>query len=119
MVGPYAPGRRPFRSSLGGDPAQPPALAARLVHHTLVLEDRAGDGILELHHAAALGVIAGANMLLTDVHPDPQAALCDGPQALTLPALDHFLDDMSIVRKAYEERVKLQRLRDMAERMAS
>jgi 3-deoxy-7-phosphoheptulonate synthase len=86
--------------------------------HAVGRRDRAGDGILELLHAAAVGVIAGANIVLTDVHPDPRAALCDGPQALTLPALEHFIDDMTVVRKAYEERVKLQRLRDMAEAAA-
>jgi 3-deoxy-7-phosphoheptulonate synthase len=87
--------------------------------HAVGRRDRAGDGILELMHAAAEGVIAGANIVLTDVHPEPQKALCDGPQALTLPGLQHFIDDMTIVRKAYEERVKLQRLRDMAEAAAA
>jgi 3-deoxy-7-phosphoheptulonate synthase len=87
--------------------------------HSVGRRDRAGDGILELMHAAAQGVIAGANLVLTDVHPNPQAALCDGPQALTLSMLEHFVDDMRVVRRAYEERLKLQRLRNMAESLAS
>jgi 3-deoxy-7-phosphoheptulonate synthase len=86
--------------------------------HAVGRRDRAGDGILELMHAAAQGVIAGANLVLTDVHAQPQAALCDGPQALTLSMLEHFVDDMRVVRRAYEERLKLQRLRQMAEAAA-
>jgi 3-deoxy-7-phosphoheptulonate synthase len=87
--------------------------------HAVGRRDRAGDGILELMHAAAQGVIAGANIVLTDVHPEPQKAMCDGPQALTLPGLQHFIDDMMVVRRAYEERLRLERLRDMAETAAT
>jgi 3-deoxy-7-phosphoheptulonate synthase len=28
-------------------------------------------------------VAAGADAVMIDVHPDPESALCDGPQALT------------------------------------
>jgi len=62
------------------------------------------DGIMDIFHVAAQGVIAGANMVLVDVHPRPDAALCDGPQALVLEELPAFVADMEIVRRAYEER---------------
>ncbi|MBI2969823.1 MAG: 3-deoxy-7-phosphoheptulonate synthase [Gammaproteobacteria bacterium] len=63
--------------------------------------------ILDLFHATAQGVIAGANMVLVDFHPDPSKALVDGPQALRLEELPWFLEDVRIAREAYEQRVKL------------
>ncbi len=63
------------------------------------------DGLFDILHATAQGVIAGANMVLVDVHPHPDAALCDGPQALTLEELPRLLEDIGIVRKAYEARI--------------
>ncbi len=65
------------------------------------------DGLLDLHQVTAQGVIAGASMVLVDVHPTPEQALCDGPQALTLQELPHFLADMALVRRAYEDRLRL------------
>lgn len=75
--------------------------------HSVGLKDRAPDGIYDIFHAAAQGVIAGANMLLVEFHPRPEQALCDGPQALTMNELDHFLADMKLVRKCYLERKAL------------
>jgi 3-deoxy-7-phosphoheptulonate synthase len=66
----------------------------------------AADGLTEVHHAAAEGVILGANMVLVDFHPSPSHALCDGAQALTLEELPGFVDDMSIVRETYTRRVE-------------
>ncbi|MEO1766119.1 hypothetical protein [Thiobacter aerophilum] len=62
------------------------------------------DGILDIQHAVAQGVIAGANMVLVDFHPAPAKALVDGPQALTLEELPGFLEDVAIAREAYEKR---------------
>ncbi len=64
----------------------------------------ATDGILDVWHAMAQGVIAGANMILVDFHPRPEAALCDGPQALLLEELEPFLEDVRLCREAYEKR---------------
>jgi 3-deoxy-7-phosphoheptulonate synthase len=65
------------------------------------------DGLLDIAHATAQGVIAGANMVLVDVHPAPDKALCDGPQALLLTELPGFLADVRVAREAYERRVAL------------
>lgn len=65
------------------------------------------EGILDLMHATAQGVIAGANMVLVDFHPAPNRALVDGPQALILEELPHFLADVAVTREAYERRVAL------------
>jgi 3-deoxy-7-phosphoheptulonate synthase len=65
------------------------------------------DGILDVMHVTAQGVLAGANMVLVDFHPHPAKALVDGPQALRLEELPHFLADVAIAREAYLQRVKL------------
>jgi 3-deoxy-7-phosphoheptulonate synthase len=64
----------------------------------------APDGILDIFHVTAQGVIAGANGVLVDFHPHPEEALCDGPQALLVPELPVFLEDVRIARNAYEAR---------------
>jgi 3-deoxy-7-phosphoheptulonate synthase len=66
----------------------------------------APDGLLDIHHVTAQGIIAGANMVLVDFHPYPAAALCDGPQALTLDELAPFLADVQLVRDCYLERLR-------------
>lgn len=65
------------------------------------------EGVLDIMHATAQGVIAGANMILVDFHPAPDHALVDGPQALLLKELPYFLEDVNIAREAYEQRVRL------------
>jgi 3-deoxy-7-phosphoheptulonate synthase len=65
------------------------------------------EGILDVMHATAQGVIAGANMILVDFHPAPSTALVDGPQALRLTELPQFLEDVEIAREAYQRRVAL------------
>src|SRR6267154_6680915 len=69
---------------------------------------RAGpEGILDLMHVTAQGIIVGANMVLVDFHPASRQALVDGPQALLLEELPRFLEDVRIVREAYEQRISL------------
>ena len=75
--------------------------------HSVGTKAKGPDGVLDIHHVTAQGVIAGANMVLVDVHPTPEEALCDGPQALTLDELPHFLDDAGLVHGAYHDRLKL------------
>lgn len=75
--------------------------------HSVGARFRGPDGILDIMHATAQGVIAGANMILVDFHPAPGKALVDGPQALTLDELPQFLEDVRIVREAFEKRQAL------------
>ncbi|HEX2574454.1 MAG TPA: 3-deoxy-7-phosphoheptulonate synthase [Polyangia bacterium] len=63
------------------------------------------DGLIDIYHVTAQGLIAGANLVLVDFHPHPKVALCDGPQALLIEELGAFLDDVAIVREAYERRL--------------
>jgi len=75
--------------------------------HSIGRRETAPDGLLDIHHISAQAVIAGANMLLVDFHPVPEEALCDGPQALLVRDLRAYLEDVRIVREAYEKRRKL------------
>ena len=75
--------------------------------HSVGKKIAAPDGLLDIHHVTAQGIVAGANMVLVDFHPRPEEALCDGPQALLLPELEHFLRDCALVRQCYLDRVKL------------
>ena len=72
--------------------------------HSVGIRAASPDGILDVFHVAAQGVIAGANMLLVDMHPNPNKALVDAAQAITLKELPYFLEDIRIAREAYEKR---------------
>ncbi len=72
--------------------------------HSVGSRDAGPEGILDLYHVTAQGIIAGANMVLVDFHPAPEQALVDGPQALLLEELPSFLQDVQIARQAYEQR---------------
>jgi 3-deoxy-7-phosphoheptulonate synthase len=73
--------------------------------HSVGTRAVAPDGLLDIFHVVAQGVVAGANMILVDFHPDPKKALVDGPQALLMSELLHFLDDVAMVRETYAKRV--------------
>ena len=77
--------------------------------HSVGTREASPEGILDVCHVTAQGVIAGANMILVDFHPEPGKALVDGPQALHMDELDYFLEDIGIARSAYEKRVDLAR----------
>ena len=64
-------------------------------------------GMMDVTHATAQGIIAGANMVLVDFHPQPEEALVDGPQALLMSELGPFLEDIQIARQAYLARRQL------------
>jgi 3-deoxy-7-phosphoheptulonate synthase len=75
--------------------------------HSVGKRVAAPDGFLDIQHVAAQGIIAGANLVLVDFHPNPSEALCDGPQALLMDELEGFVRDVELVRNAYVERRKL------------
>jgi len=81
--------------------------------HSVGSRQASPDGILDMLHVTAQGVLVGANMVLVDFHPAPPKALVDGPQALLLKELPYFLEDVQIAREAYLKRVALrQQYRD-------
>ncbi len=75
--------------------------------HSVGTRAASPDGILDVMHVTAQGIIAGANMVLVDFHPAPNKALVDGPQALLLKELPLFLEDIQIAREAYLKRAEL------------
>jgi len=74
--------------------------------HSVGSREQSPDGLMDVFHVTAQGIIAGANMVLVDFHPNPAKALVDGPQALLMSELPYFLEDCRIARDAYEARVK-------------
>jgi 3-deoxy-7-phosphoheptulonate synthase len=72
--------------------------------HSVGNRERSPDGILELMQATAQGVIAGANMVLADFHPNPEKALVDGPQAMLMKELPAFLEDIQLCHGTYLKR---------------
>jgi len=75
--------------------------------HSVGIRAKSPDGIDDVFHVAAQGIIAGANLVLTDIHPEPAKALVDAGQALTLEELPRFLEDCAVSREAYEKRRRL------------
>jgi 3-deoxy-7-phosphoheptulonate synthase len=75
--------------------------------HSVGTRAAAPDGMLDILHVVAQGIVAGANMVLVDFHPEPAKALVDGPQALLMSELPWFLDDVALAREAYEKRAAL------------
>jgi 3-deoxy-7-phosphoheptulonate synthase len=71
--------------------------------HSVGRAEAGPDGIPDIYHAVGQGLIAGASMVLIDFHPEPEQALCDGPQALRLERLPGFRAYAQTVRKAYED----------------
>jgi 3-deoxy-7-phosphoheptulonate synthase len=86
--------KRMTRMPIGIDPS-----------HSVGKRLKAPDGLLDIAHVTAQGVVSGANMVLVDFHPRPEKALCDGPQALMLEELPEFIRDVERVRRCYEDRV--------------
>jgi 3-deoxy-7-phosphoheptulonate synthase len=65
------------------------------------------DGLPDIFNVTAQSVIAGANMLLVDVHPEPTKSLVDAKQALSLEQLGWFLEDVKLCRRGYLNRLEL------------
>lgn len=75
--------------------------------HSVGTRDRGPDGMDDIFHATAQGIISGANMVLVDFHNQPQKAVVDAKQAIPISQLGWFLDDIMIARDAYEKRKRL------------
>ena len=75
--------------------------------HSVGSRAASSDGIMDMMHVTAQGVLAGANMVLVDFHPEPVKALVDGPQAFLLKELPYFIEDVQIARTAYLKRIEL------------
>jgi len=54
---------------------------------------------------ALAAAAAGADGLIIEVHPDPDRALCDGPQSLLPAQFEKLMDQLRIVVPAVGKRV--------------
>jgi 3-deoxy-7-phosphoheptulonate synthase len=81
-------------------------LVHRLSHLPVIVDPSHSSGKRELVPPLALAAAAvGAEGVMVDVHPHPEAALCDGPQALTTEELAPLVRDLARVAAAVGRRV--------------
>jgi 3-deoxy-7-phosphoheptulonate synthase len=73
----------------------------QLTHLPVVVDPSHGvgrrDAVLPMARA---GVAAGADGLIIEIHPDPDRALSDGPQSLTLPLFEQLMKEVGKVAAA-------------------
>ncbi len=74
--------------------------------HSVGSKEYAPNGLMDIFHVSAQGVIAGANMILVECHPEPESAWCDGHQSLTFQEMEQFMQDVEIVQDAFRKRVE-------------
>jgi len=75
--------------------------------HSVGTRASAPDGILDIAHVSAQGVVAGANLVLVDFHPNPEEALVDGAQALRIEELPQYLADIELAWETYQKRLAI------------
>jgi 3-deoxy-7-phosphoheptulonate synthase len=75
--------------------------------HSVGLLGTSPDGLNDIYHCTAQGIISGANLVLVDFHPNPPQAIVDSRQALSIHELGWYLEDIAIAREAYQKRKQL------------
>jgi 3-deoxy-7-phosphoheptulonate synthase len=76
-------------------------LVKRLSHLPIIADPSQGTGRRDLVSTMSLAsVAAGSDGLLIEVHPNPDAALKDGAQSLTIPQFQQLVPQVSAVAKA-------------------
>ncbi len=76
-------------------------LIKRLSHLPVVVDPSHGTGKWDLVSPMALAAVAaGADGIMVEVHPRPEEALSDGPQALLPSTFAKLMDDLSRVARA-------------------
>jgi 3-deoxy-7-phosphoheptulonate synthase len=74
------------------------ALAREATHLPVIVDPSHATGVRELvGPMARAAVAAGADGVMVEIHPHPEAALSDGPQALTGDDLDRLVDELAAV----------------------
>lgn len=79
--------------------------------HSVGTLEQTPEGLSDIFHATAQGIISGANMVLVDFHPNPPTAVVDSRQAIPVSDLDWYLEDIHIAREAFEKRAALAKKR--------
>jgi 3-deoxy-7-phosphoheptulonate synthase len=66
-----------------------------LTHLPVIVDPSHATGRRELvAPMCRAGIVAGADGIMVEVHPDPERARCDGPQSLDLDQFAALMDDM-------------------------
>jgi 3-deoxy-7-phosphoheptulonate synthase len=66
-----------------------------LSHLPVIVDPSHAAGRWDFIHSISLAALAaGADGLMIEVHPDPENALCDGPQSLMPDRFAHLMDDL-------------------------
>ena len=70
----------------------------RLSHLPVMVDPSHSTGFSYLVEPMSLAAVAaGADGIMVEVHPDPDCALCDGPQALTLGQFESMMSKLSAI----------------------
>ena len=65
----------------------------KLTHLPVIVDPSHATGKAELVPPMTLGALAvGADGVIVEVHPNPEEALCDGPQSLDIPAFESLME---------------------------
>ena len=81
-------------------------IVKRLSHLPVVVDPSHATGKWYLVKPMAMAAVAaGADGLLIEVHPNPDAALCDGPQSLNLANFADLMDSLQAMSSAVGRRV--------------
>jgi 3-deoxy-7-phosphoheptulonate synthase len=79
----------------------------RKTHLPVIVDPSHAAGDRELVPAlAAAGVAAGADGVLVEVHNDPDSALSDGPQSLTIPGFTEMMARLKAIADAVGRRIR-------------
>jgi 3-deoxy-7-phosphoheptulonate synthase len=83
-------------------------MAQHLSHLPIIFDPSHSTGRREaVIPMARAGVAAGANGLLVDVHPYPERALCDGPQALFFDLFRKMVDEVRAIDRIIKDRQEI------------
>jgi 3-deoxy-7-phosphoheptulonate synthase len=78
-------------------------LVKQLTHLPIIVDPSHGVGIRALVPQMALaGVAAGADGLIVEIHPDPDNALSDGDQMITLDTYERMMKSVAAIRSALQ-----------------
>ena len=77
-----------------------------LTHLPVIVDPSHGTGVAELVEPMALAALAaGADGLLLEVHPNPEAAASDGAQSLTFAQYERLMENVTVLTGALRARL--------------
>lgn len=83
-------------------------LVKQLTHLPVIVDPSHAAGKRNLVEPLTLaGLAAGADGAMIEVHPDPENALCDGPQSLTFDQFESVMQRVKLVAEAFGKKMRL------------